>query len=204
MRGGVPERSNGAALKAVDGASRPWVQIPPPPPHRPAGIPEPAAYTEIPVAGFRPVPRLVTLVVVGGLVAVGSGAFAADRSVESTGKAVVRLTDRQVRLTHFGGDATGSGDVARMTLYGSSSPTRPIGHAVITCMDVGSGEQSCEGSYVLPKGTLVTAGVLRTRLLYTQAVVGGTGLFDNARGTLTVTAKNLSPRREILLFRLTG
>jgi hypothetical protein len=41
-------------------------------------------------------------------------------------------------------------------------------------------------------------------LFYTQSIVGGTGLFDNARGTLTVTAKTLSPRREILLFRLTG
>ena len=31
MRGGVPERSNGAVLKTADGATRPWVQIPPPP-----------------------------------------------------------------------------------------------------------------------------------------------------------------------------
>jgi hypothetical protein len=146
----------------------------------------------------------VTFVVVGGLVAAGSAAFASDRSVESTGKAVVRLTDRQVRLTHFGGDATGSGDIARMTLFGSSSTSRPIGHGVIACMDVGSGEQTCQGSYVLPKGTLETSGILRSRLFYTQAIVGGTGLFDDARGTLTVTAKNLSPRREILLFRLTG
>jgi hypothetical protein len=146
----------------------------------------------------------VTFVVVGGLFAVGSAALAADRSVDSTGKAIVRLTDRQVRITHFGGEAIGSGDIARMTLFGSSSATRPIGHAVITCMDVGSGEQACQGSYVLPKGTLETSGILRTRLFYTQAIVGGTGLFDNARGTLTVTAKNLSPRREILLFRLTG
>jgi hypothetical protein len=142
------------------------------------------------------------VVVVGGLVVVGSAAFASDRSTESTGKAVVRLTDRQIRLTRIGGDSTGGGDIARMTLFGSSSATRPIGHAVITCMDVG--EQTCQGTYVLPKGTLETAGILRTRLFYTQAIVGGTGLFDNARGTLTVTAKNLSPRREILLFRLTG
>jgi hypothetical protein len=146
----------------------------------------------------------VTVVVVGGLVAVSSAAFASDRSADSTGKAVVRLTDRQLGVTRFGGDAVGGGEVARMTLFGSTSTTRPIGHAVITCMDVGSGEQSCQGSYVLPKGTLETAGILRTRLFYTQAVVGGTGLFDNARGTLTVTAKALRPRREILLFRLTG
>lgn len=134
----------------------------------------------------------------------GSAAFASDRSVESTGKAVVRLTDRQVAITHFGGDAVGGGDVARLTLFGSTSATKAIGHAVITCMDVGSGEQTCQGSYVLPKGTLETSGILRTRLFYTQAIVGGTGLFDNARGTLTVTARALRPRREILLFRLTG
>lgn len=149
-------------------------------------------------------PRLVTLVVVGGLVAVVSAAFAADRSVESTGPAAVRLTDRQASITHFGGGGTGSGIVVRMRLFGSSSATRPIGHAVITCTNVGAGEQTCQGSYVLPKGMLETSGILRTRLFYTQAVVGGTGLFDNARGTLTVTAKTLSPRREILLFRLTG
>jgi hypothetical protein len=146
----------------------------------------------------------MTVVVVGGLVAVSSAALAADRSVDSTGKAIVRLTDRQVSITHFGSDAVGGGEVARLTLFGSTSATRPIGHAVITCTDVGSGEQSCQGSYVLPKGTLETAGILRTRLFYTAAVVGGTGLFDNARGTLTVTAKALRPRREILLFRLTG
>jgi hypothetical protein len=146
----------------------------------------------------------VTFVVVGGILAVGSAALAADRSVESTGKAVVRLTDKQIRITNFGGDATGGGYIARMTLYGSSSATRPIGHAVITCMHVGSGEQTCQGSYALPRGTLETSGILRTRLFYTQAIIGGTGLFDNARGTLTVTARNLSPRREILLFRLTG
>jgi hypothetical protein len=146
----------------------------------------------------------MTVVVVGGLVAVSSAALAADRSVDSTGKAIVRLTDRQVSITHFGSDAVGGGEVARLTLFGRTSATRPIGHAVITCTDVGSGEQSCQGSYVLPKGTLETAGILRTRLFYTAAVVGGTGLFDNARGTLTVTAKALRPRREILLFRLTG
>ena len=134
----------------------------------------------------------------------GSVAFASERSTESTGPAVVRLTDLQIRIVHFGDDAVGGGDIARMRLFGSSSTTRPIGHAVITCMDVGSREQTCQGSYVLPRGTLETSGILRTRLFYTQAVIGGTGLFDNARGTLTVTAKSLSPRREILLFRLTG
>ncbi|MGZ4333353.1 MAG: hypothetical protein ACXVRJ_03675 [Gaiellaceae bacterium] len=155
------------------------------------------------MAGFRPAPRLVAIVVVAGLVAVASAAFAAGRSAEATGPAVVRLSDKQTRLSHFGG-LIGGGEVARLTLFGSSSATRAIGHAVVTCTSVGSGERTCQASYVLPRGTIETSGLLRTRLFYTQAVVGGTGLFDNARGTLTVTAKTLSPRREILLFRLTG
>jgi hypothetical protein len=45
---------------------------------------------------------------------------------------------------------------------------------------------------------------VQSRLFYTAAITGGTGLYDNARGTLTVTATRLSPRREILLFRLSG
>lgn len=32
--GGVPERFNGSVLKTDDGATRPWVRIPPPPPLR--------------------------------------------------------------------------------------------------------------------------------------------------------------------------
>jgi len=35
-------------------------------------------------------------------------------------------------------------------------------------------------------------------------IVGGTGLYDDARGTLTVTASKFKPRREVLLFRLLG
>jgi hypothetical protein len=130
---------------------------------------------------------------------------AAERSSEATGPAAVRLTDRQSTFNHFGpADGPGAGEVMRLTLFGSSSTTRPIGHAVVVCTDVGDSERSCTGTYILPRGTIETGGILRSRLLYTQAVTGGTGLFDNARGTLTVTAKTIKPRRELLLFRLTG
>jgi hypothetical protein len=133
------------------------------------------------------------------------GLAAAEQTSEATGPAAVRLTDRQTSFSHFGptGDP-GSSEVMRFTLFGSTSATKPIGHAVLLCTIVGAGERSCQGTYVLPKGSIQTAGILRTRLLYNQAVVGGTGLFDNARGTLTVTAKTIKPRRELLIFRLTG
>jgi hypothetical protein len=144
----------------------------------------------------------VAVVVVGVAAAVGCAIFAVSSS-EATPPAVVRLTDRQTSETSFG-DAVGGGAIVRVRLFGSRSSSKTIGHGVVTCTNVGLGERSCQGIYVLPRGLILTGGVLKTRLLYTQAIVGGTGLYDNARGTLTVTAKSLSPRREILLFRLTG
>ena len=46
--------------------------------------------------------------------------------------------------------------------------------------------------------------MVSSRLLCEFAVVGGTGIYDNARGTLTVTSTSLRPRREVLVFRLVG
>ena len=139
------------------------------------------------------------------MAAVACAGFAAERSSEATGPAEVRLTDRQIADASFGPtDGIGAGEVARLSLFGSSRKSRPIGHAVVTCIDVGQNERSCSATYILPRGMIQTAGILKTRLLYVQAVTGGTGLYDNARGTLTVTATALKPRRELLLFRLTG
>ena len=62
----------------------------------------------------------------------------------------------------------------------------------------------CDGTYQLPRGKLVVAGTFASRLLYDLAIVGGTLLYDNARGSLTVTATGFRPRHEVLVFRLTG
>jgi hypothetical protein len=157
------------------------------------------------VAGsVRPVPRVLGALAVGVLAAAAVGILA-EHSSESTGPAAVRLTDAQSGYSHFGsGESIGASEIARFTLFGSTSTSKAIGHAVLTCTYVGDHERSCSGTYILPRGTMQTAGILRSRLLYQQAIVGGTGLFDNARGTLTVTAKTIKPRRELLIFRLTG
>jgi hypothetical protein len=133
-------------------------------------------------------------------VAVAVG-WAADRTQEATGPGVVRLTDLQQSLATRG-DGVGGVQIASLRLFSSSA--RTIGSGVLTCMTVSSTQRSCLGSYVLPRGMIETSGVLNSRLLYTAAITGGTGLYDNARGTLTVTAKQIKPRREILLFRLSG
>ena len=44
-------------------------------------------------------------------------------------------------------------------------------------------------------------GVIASRLFYELAVFGGTGIYDNVRGTLTVTYLGGLPAQEFLLFR---
>ena len=71
------------------------------------------------------------------------------------------------------------------------------------CTTVSSSNQSCSATYFLPQGEIVVQGVIGSRLIYAMAVVGGTGLYDNVRGSLTVTSLKRSPSvRELLVFRL--
>jgi hypothetical protein len=153
------------------------------------------------VARFRPERGLFLLgTLLLAAVAVG---WAAEHSHEATGPAVVRLTDVQVSLTSTTGNSKGIGgvEIATLKLFGG---TKAIGQGVLTCMVVSQKQRNCAGSYLLPRGMIETSGLINSRLLYTSAITGGTGLYDNARGTLTVTARGLHPRRELLLFRLSG
>jgi hypothetical protein len=154
----------------------------------------------------RPARGLLVALPLGIFLAVTAVGVSAERSQESTGPAVVRLTDVQQSLHHVEVSAGGMGDleIANLRLFGTSTQSRAIGTGVLTCTFVSKTQRTCNGSYLLPRGMIQTAGVLNTRLLYTAAITGGTGLYDNARGTLTVTAKGLKPRRELLLFRLSG
>jgi hypothetical protein len=126
----------------------------------------------------------------------------------STGPAQIRITDVQASykvVRPAGGGAAGSIEIVKQRLYNVRISSRPIGRADVVCTYLDARERTCTGTYILPKGTLVVAGAIQSRLLFDIPIVGGTGLFDNARGMLTVTSTALRPRRrEVLLFRLTG
>jgi hypothetical protein len=77
-----------------------------------------------------------------------------------------------------------------------------VGHAQMLCTLLGRGARSCDATYVLPKGQIVAGAATEHRLLYELAITGGTGIYDNARGDLVVTALGLHPRRELLVIRL--
>jgi hypothetical protein len=135
-------------------------------------------------------------------VAVVAGS-ATVRSDAATGPATIPITDQQTLYKRLGG-GVGSREIARARLYSRSPSHRAIGESVLVCTYVGRTERSCLVTYTLPKGSIVAAGVLTSRLLYELAITGGTGLYDNARGTVTTTVTGMRPRRDVLLFRLTG
>jgi hypothetical protein len=118
----------------------------------------------------------------------------------------VRITDSEVRRAHVDGGPVGKSvgdlDVYTVLLYNKRIRAKALGQATMTCTAVGATGQSCTATYFLPKGTIVTQGVITSRFIYELAVVGGTGLYSNVRGSLTVTSLKRRPSRELLVFRL--
>lgn len=129
-------------------------------------------------------------------------------SSAATGPATIRITNREIsrERVDMGRPGRGAGDteVIRQNLFNKRIKSAPIGHADYVCTFVTAGTRSCTATFFLPKGRVVAGGSVRFPALYELAILGGTRLFDNARGTLTVIRTTRRPRRDILLFRLTG
>src|SRR3954451_17589162 len=116
-------------------------------------------------------------------VAAASVIVAARAAGGATGPAEIRITDieSQHSITRpHSGTAAGTVETLAQRLYNPSLSRKPIGSATIVCTWVDTRDRSCVSTYSLPKGSLVTVGAVRTRLLYEQPIVGGTGLYDNA------------------------
>jgi hypothetical protein len=140
---------------------------------------------------------------------VGVLLLATSRAGGSTGPATIAITDLRTSLTRvdLGAHGTSAGDleIVHQRLFNRRFRARAIGSADILCTLLSKATSTCTGTYQLPRGTIVTSGeVGATTLLYQLAIIGGTELYDNARGSLVITTTSLHPRREQLVFRLTG
>lgn len=150
-------------------------------------------------------PAFLVLGLIGG--AAVQGAPELDRP------GVVRITNRQ--LTRVAVDAGRSGrspgDLLVLThlLYNRRITERALGHQEAVCTYLGrggvlgGGSRSCQLTFYLPRGKILAAGTVHSLLFYSLPVVGGTGIYDNVGGTLTVTFLDDGPVRQLLLFRLT-
>jgi hypothetical protein len=128
----------------------------------------------------------------------------AARALEKPG--TVQITDAETKHTHLDagkrGTSIGDLDVYSMALFNKRITPKSIGHGAMVCTRVGTKRQSCTANYVLPRGEIAVQGTIDSRLIYELAVVGGSGLYNNVRGTLTVTSLDRKPNRELLVFRL--
>jgi hypothetical protein len=126
----------------------------------------------------------------------------------ATGPAQIRITTKQVRYVRVdsgrSGRSPGDMEIIAHLLYNRRITPRALGHSEFVCTFTLDISRSCRATFFLPRGTLVVGGSLRFRQIYQLAVLGGTGLYDNARGTLTVTRLRKSPRRDLFVFRLVG
>jgi hypothetical protein len=118
----------------------------------------------------------------------------------------IRITTREVahRVIDHGSPGRGPGDVevSRTLLYNKGVTPKAIGHGEIVCTFTGRRSRVCSGTYFLPRGKIMVTGALVFRQFYEFAVIGGTGLYNNVQGSLTVTSIRPKPRRDILTFRL--
>lgn len=125
-----------------------------------------------------------------------------------TGPATIRITSREISRVRLdlGRPGRGPGDteIVRMNLFNKRIKRAPIGKAEYVCTFTTTSARSCTATISLPRGRLVAGGSIRFTELYELAVLGGTRLYDDARGTLTAIRTTRRPRRDILLFRLTG
>ncbi len=129
-------------------------------------------------------------------------------SEAATGPAAIRITTRDVRYTRVDvgrvGRSAGDMEIIKQLLFNKGITPKPIGHAEVLCTFTIPPSRSCRGTIFLPRGKIVVGGSIYARQIYELAVLGGTGLYDNARGTMTATRFRRTPRSEILVFRLVG
>ena len=127
----------------------------------------------------------------------------------ATGPATIRITNSQDTVARV--DVGPTGQVAGRHGDHPAAPlqprvtTRSIGRSELICTFMDRRRaRVCRGTYFLPKGRIVVGGSLLYRQFYELAVLGGTGLFDNARGSLVVTRIGVRPVRDRMVFRLVG
>jgi hypothetical protein len=147
--------------------------------------------------------KTAVLLVAAGLGVLGVSAWA---SSAQTGPALIRITSTQTKYARVdvGRGTAGDTEIIRQKLYNKKITKDAIGRSEIVCTFTFGRARTCRATYFLSKGKLVVGGSISNRDIYELAILGGTGLYNNARGTFTAIRTAKAPRREFLIFRLAG
>lgn len=148
------------------------------------------------------------LVAAGAVCVAAAVALVTQGADARTGPSQIRITTEEKRFfevdTGRRGRSPGDMEISWHALYNKRITPRAIGHYEMVCTYTFGLSRNCRVTYFLQKGTLVAGGGLRFRQLYQLAVLGGTRLYEDARGTLTVTRISRKPRRDRVVFKLIG
>jgi hypothetical protein len=143
---------------------------------------------------------------------VTSTVLASDQGATLAGPGQIRITSRQVlrTMTDLGPPGPSPGDLLVLSalVFNRGVSDRALGHYEMACTylgrgaSLGGGSRSCSATFFLPRGKIVVQGMVHNMLFYDLVVLGGTGLYTNVQGTLTITFLGGNPRRELHFFRL--
>jgi hypothetical protein len=154
-------------------------------------------------------PSTSRLLTVAALLA-GIAVYGSLESSAATGPEFIRITDRQFAYTSVDvgarGRSPGDQEIIFDKLFNRRITPKSIGSARFVCTFTARRTRICTATFSLPKGEVVATGTVRFREFYDLAIVGGTDLYNDARGTLTIIRTTHAPRpiRELLYFRLAG
>ena len=151
--------------------------------------------------------RWLTIAVLTGFLLVPALVYTWTSSAK-TGAGKIWLTSRETSRVHvdLGRPGRGPGDMEfiRQLLFNKRIRAKAIGHSELVCTFTTRWIRSCTATYFLPRGRLVAGGSIRYQDIYELALLGGTRLYDDARGTLVVIRTTQKPRRHRLRFDLIG
>jgi hypothetical protein len=150
-------------------------------------------------------PKHIKMFVAAGSVTLVAALTAAGATA-LTGPGTISVTSTLAKHTYVdvgkAGPSAGDGHFYREQIFNKRITPKSIGHADMSCTSTGTGSMNCNGTYLMPKGKLVVGGVIGSRRAYVIAVVGGTGIYDNVRGTLTVGPLGKNAGQSTVLFKL--
>jgi len=120
------------------------------------------------------------------------------------GPGIIRITSVTKRFARVDvgrrGYSAGDMQITRVSLFNRRLRKRPLGNGQLVCTATGQKFWNCTGTYILPAGKITVSGVLIYSDFYDMAVTGGTGRYNNVRGTQVVT--RLRRSEKLMLFRL--
>jgi len=141
---------------------------------------------------------------IGTVVVALAVAGAAGTATSLSGPGIIRITSVPKRFARVDigrrGYSPGDMQITRVRLFNRRVRQRPLGNGQLVCTATGEKFWNCNGTYVLPAGKIMVSGAMIYSDFFDMAVTGGTGTYNNVRGTLVVT--RLRRAEKLMVFRL--